>query len=108
MKRRPSRVRIAGREWLLKFLPSSKMDGNMGLAHFDTGMLAIQARMGAFSTRDTVLHETLHAILHTQGHAYGLEVEEHYVNSIATGLTGVLQDNPEFAQWLIHPIPPSP
>lgn len=60
--------------------------------------------MSAFDLKDTVLHEVLHAIRQSQGREYGGEVEEDYVRSLATGLTVVLRDNPEFAKWLIsHP-----
>jgi hypothetical protein len=46
----------------------------------------------------------MHAVLHMQGRESGGEVEEEYVRALATGLTGVFQDNPELAAWLIAPI----
>jgi len=48
---------------------------------------------------DTILHELLHAIYAT----FGLkdeDEEERIVSALATGLVGVLRDNPNFARWL--------
>ncbi len=50
---------------------------------------------------DTVLHEVLHAICYTMKIDLEPDVEEKVVATLATGLIGVLQDNPEFAKWLI-------
>lgn len=50
---------------------------------------------------DTSLHEVGHAICYTMRIPGDMETEEKYVSALATGLMGVLQDNPEFAQWLI-------
>ena len=49
---------------------------------------------------DTILHELLHAIYAT----FSLkddDEEERIVSALATGLVGVLRDNPDFARWLI-------
>lgn len=76
-----------------------------GLTHYTTGSIDCASGLGEFDTRDTLLHEVMHAILAQQGRTtFGNEEEELYVRALATGLMGVLQDNPDFAQWLIQPI----
>lgn len=50
---------------------------------------------------DTTLHEVFHAICYTMRVTEDMDIEEKYVAALATGLMGVLQDNPEFAKWLI-------
>jgi hypothetical protein len=102
----PKAVRIAGRDWSVRMLPRKKMKGDLGLTHLDRGLIDVATRQGLFDTRDTLLHEVFHAILRQQGRTTeGDETEELYVRALATGLMGVLQDNPEFAKWLSHPIP---
>jgi len=101
----PKALRIGGREWPVRYLPRSKMEGNLGLTHYDKGCIDVATGQPAFDTRDTLLHEAFHAILAQQGREnQGSEEEELYVRALATGLMGVLQDNPEFAQWLIQPL----
>lgn len=105
--RRPTRVRIAGREWRIRWRDQKKMvakDSAFGLTHFDCGAIDIATQMSAFDTKDTVLHELMHAILAQQGHtSYGNEAEEAFVRPLAAGLIGVFQDNPELARWLTEP-----
>jgi hypothetical protein len=97
---------MAGRDWSVRMLPRKKLGGSLGLTHFDRGAIDVATRQDPFDTRDTLLHETFHAILAQQGRVtHGSEEEEMYVRALATGLMGVLQDNPEFAKWLIQPIP---
>jgi hypothetical protein len=78
----------------------------VGLTHYGPAIMDIATGQPAFATRDTVLHELMHAILAQAGHSRGGdEVEEALVGPLATGLVGVLQDNPEFAHWLTEKLP---
>jgi hypothetical protein len=52
---------------------------------------------------DTVFHETLHGILGVMQTRLDPDIEEQAVSALATGIIGVLQDNPAFAKWLIAP-----
>lgn len=78
-----------------------------GLCRYEQAVIDCVTKQTPFNARDTLLHETFHAILAQQGRTtFGNEEEELYVRALATGLMGVLQDNPEFAEWLIEPIQP--
>lgn len=99
--RRPTSLRIGGREWRISYRKPSSLGDAHGLTHYDKGRLDIATGLTPFDTRDTVLHEAMHAILAQQGRTtFGNEEEELYVRALATGLLGVLQDNPAFAKWL--------
>ena len=98
----PSAVKVNGRVVSIKYLANKHMPDLAGQFHPDRCHIDINKAQDKQELQDTVLHETLHAILHTQGREYGGEVEELYVRAIATGLSGVLRDNPEFTLWLIQ------
>lgn len=97
----PRNLDINGRPWALKAQAAGRMRGAAGLCHYDKARIDYQTRMLPVERRDTVLHEVMHALLYTQGREYGGEVEETYVRALASGLIGVLDANPEFADWLI-------
>ena len=100
----PKAVRIAGRQWAIRRRRTSTLVDCVGLCHYDKGVIDVALSQTPFDTRDTTLHEVLHAILLNAGFQRSTDEEERYVLALATGLTGVLQDNPEFAKWLIQPI----
>lgn len=102
---RPRSLRIRGRDWPVRFRPQRELKGNLGLTHYDSGRLEVATRQSPFDSRDTLLHETLHAVLAGTNHGFPIETEEVFVGAIATGLLGVLHDNPELAQWLLS-LPP--
>lgn len=103
----PKSIRLGGKEWRVKRKRRVDSEGSCGECDYATSTLSVATGLSPFDLKDTLLHETIHAILaqHTQW-VRTVEEEEAYVLAIATGITGVLQDNPEFAKWLIAPIPP--
>ena len=102
----PKAIRINGRQWRVDMVPLDQMDSCYGLCHYSKGLIEVATCQDPFDTRDTLLHESMHAILAQQGRSpLATEEEELYVRALSTGLIGVLQDNPEFAKWLIQPIP---
>lgn len=106
---RPRRVRINGEEFAIRYRKFLAKEKAVGLCRYQESRLEIATGQTEFNTRDTVLHEIIHAILVKQGHTgscFEDETEERYVNAIASGVIGVLQDNPEFAQWLVEPLCP--
>ena len=104
-RNRLKRLRMGGRTWTLGYLPSASMDGAAGLCHLGAEHIDIDATQSAFDETDTVIHEVMHAILYCQGRPHGGKTEETYVRALATGLTTVLYDNPEFAKWLLTRTP---
>lgn len=100
---RPTSVRVLGRVY--NIVPCTDGD-NFGVCNNITGVISALVEQDEFSYRDTILHETMHAILHQQGQRSSYKLEESFVRPLATGLITVLQDNPELAKWLIRQIGP--
>jgi hypothetical protein len=104
----PDTIKVNGRLIKIKQRPQNKMPGAAGLFYANKSLIEVAVGQDPQELRDTVLHETFHAVLHTQGREYGGEEEELYVRAIATGLIGVLQDNPKLVQWLTYTETPTP
>ena len=102
MARLPTSVRVNGRAVQLRPRSARQMPDAYGLWYEDKNRIDYRTRLERTVQRDAILHEIFHSIRSLQGREYGGEVEEDYVRSLATGLIGVLDDNPELAQWLIQ------
>jgi hypothetical protein len=97
----PVSIKVNGRVVSIKYRATKHMPDVAGQFHPERSHIDINKGQDYQELQDTVLH----AILHTQGREYGGEVEELYVRAIATGLSGVLKDNPEFTLWLMQQPP---
>jgi len=97
----PTALRLGGLDWTIHQRTSRAMGGNLGLCHSDRQRIDILKTQTPDSAVDSLLHETFHAILHSQGREYGGDTEETYVRALATGLLQSLRDNPDFARWLL-------
>lgn len=93
-----SNVRVLGRNF--KIIPHKRED-LAGLCDRSGGTISVSTDQDAFSIKDTMLHEIMHAILHQQGYSHPYKLEESFVRPLATGIITVLQDNPQLAKWLI-------
>lgn len=96
MPPRPRLIRVAGRPYKVR---SGKLPDALGLCDPNTGTITLARHTDRFSEQDTVLHETMHAVLRQQGRPY-TEAEEEIVTALATGLLGVLHDNPRLTAYL--------
>ena len=106
MTSHPDTIKVNGRNITIKYSKAEKLPGACGVFFSQKSRIELSKDQEPQELRDTLLHEILHAILHTQGREYGGEIEEIYVRALATGLLGVFQDNPELHQWLIQAEPP--
>ena len=93
-----SKLRILGRMYQVV---CKHIDGVWGQCDHGKGVITYVPEQSEYSQRDTVLHEAMHAILTQQGYAHPYKLEESFVRPLATGIVALLQDNPEFAKWLI-------
>jgi hypothetical protein len=103
----PRSIRISGKEWAVKRVRTAgDLGGACGTCDYTASTISFASSLSPFDQKDTLLHEVFHALLAQQTTwDRPVEEEERYILSLATGLTGVLQDNPEFAQWLTTLIP---
>ena len=104
--RPPSKVRVAGMEFSIAGYPASEMGGNVGLCELGPQRISYARGQTPHQLRDTLVHEVMHAIRYSQGCLYEGPEEERWVRSLATGLVGVLADNPKFSRWLISGLTP--
>lgn len=94
----PKRVRVFGKVY--KVLMERPDGGSCGECDFDSTTIRVAPDLSPVVQADTFLHEVLHATLHEMQVGLSYKTEEKAVNAIATGLTGVLQDNPEVCKYL--------
>ncbi|MBY4728630.1 MULTISPECIES: hypothetical protein [Burkholderia] len=100
---RPQRVRVLGKRYDITYLPEEQLPDVYGLCHRGEQRIDIRESLPEREEVDTVLHEILHAILYGMGVQLSEAVEEKFVLATASGLISVLQDNPQFAKWLVKP-----
>lgn len=94
---RPTQVRVFGKEHVINYIPRGYGMDHMGLTDYNNGIINILEDQPEAEEADTVLHEVIHVIDLTMD----LDLTEHQVTALATGLFGTFQDNPEFAAWVI-------
>jgi hypothetical protein len=98
---RPGVVRVFGRNFYILY--SSLLEGGMtdlGLTHYDEGLVNIRNSQHPIEEKDTLLHEFIHVV----DQLMGCEMSERQVTLVAHGLIGIFQDNPEFAEFIIKKI----
>lgn len=99
----PSHLNIKGKPWKVRIVSRDKIGGALGECNYAESRLSVATKQSPFDTRDTLLHESLHAMLHGVQWEKTVEEEEKYVLDLATGLTSLLRDNPELVRWLVEP-----
>lgn len=101
-KRSSSSVNVLGRKYRVTRQPDA---ASSGFTDYNAGRINVSPGQDEFATRDTLLHEVMHAIRFQQGNNTGTEeeyeAEEPYVRSLATGLIAFFRANPDVATWLI-------
>lgn len=100
---RPSSVRILGRPYDIHYAPPSALSNTyMGLCDNSMLTITVEDMLPPMEEADTVFHETLHGICASMRLGLDRDTEERIVSALATGILGVLQDNPAYARWLIE------
>lgn len=96
--RRPTTVRLMGRTFLFNYVKGSVLSDDHDFGHIDYygQVINISDNLTPVEEADTVLHELIHAV----DLSMGLELSEHQVHHLATGLIALFQDNPEVALYL--------
>lgn len=89
----PKSVRIFGREYSIKVEP---LEDVVGLCYEAEQRISIAPDQTPIEEADTVLHETLHGL----DYVLGMGLTEEQVRGTASGLIGILKDNPKFLRYL--------
>ena len=91
-------IRILGRDYAIDMVsPTRFTQMELGMCDNKNQIIHLATDQTPIEAADTLLHEVIHAI----DFLVGLDLSEHQVRHLAATLLGVLQDNPEIAEWLI-------
>jgi hypothetical protein len=101
VNKRPERVKIISKRFTIHYVE----EGHEGLGGEDNkGMcdslnqdIFVEEGMKFDTQKETILHETLHAI----SDEMGLNLTEEQVDGGAKGILAVLMDNPSFAKFIL-------
>lgn len=94
----PSSVRLLGRQYTLKADDTLiESQGVYGLHYETRRLIEYDPGVSTIDLKDTVLHELIHGLdcLHK------LDLTEHQVTLLATGLTAMFADNPDLSKFLL-------
>lgn len=94
-------VRVLGRKYQVV---AKDIEGLFGRCDNASAIITVCPGQDAHGSRDTLLHEVLHAILHQQGYNNQYKEEERYVRPLATGLITVLRENPTLVKYLTEKV----
>jgi len=94
-------VKIGYRDFQLLFADKLETENMVGSCNATHGIIEIEDNRDCVEHTNTILHEILHAIFHTQGAGLSAKEEERIVNIVANGLTQVLRDNSDFIQSVL-------
>jgi hypothetical protein len=97
---RPEVVRVFGRNYYITYTGIENGMTNLGLTHFNEGLVNIREDQRPIEEKDTLLHEFIHVI----DHVLECELDERQVTILAHGLIGIFQDNPEFAKYVTEKV----
>ena len=75
---------------------STKKESVNGTWYMQKNLVEIEKGLNADVRRQTVLHETLHSV----EDKCGLDLKEHEIDSLATGLLYILRHNKHFVNYL--------
>lgn len=89
-------MRILGQSWQIIHTPGWLMMEDLGQCQALEQQILLRSGIKGQMAADTLLHEVIHAI----EAIYALDLKEEQVRLVATGLTQVFQDNPEFYGWI--------
>lgn len=96
----PSSIRILGRRFTVHLITEDPLDaGKLGTLQMNELRINLLDTHDLVGEADTLLHEVMHALCHLMRVTSG-DDEEDIVWRLATGLTAVLQDNPDFGAYI--------
>lgn len=98
--KRPSRLRVGYVDYKITPLDVEKNPGALGVHMPVSHEIRIAPGLNKKEEANTLLHETLHAVIEHSGIQMSDEAEEQLVLAIANGLCQVIQDNPTFLSYL--------
>lgn len=110
----PNTLKVGSLYYSLTLDSGNPMSERGPLGMTDNDELSVVARMTGNISQDvnTVIHEIMHCIFHSENvlnplereNTSNMEIEEKAVIGVTNGFLAVLYDNSEFRQWLVDSI----
>ena len=100
LEQRPEVVRVFGRNHYVLYCSVDSGMTDLGLCHFNEGLVNIREGQRPLEEKDTILHEFIHVI----DNVMECGLDERQVTILAHGLIGIFQDNPEFARYVTEKV----
>lgn len=98
----PAFIRIGYQDYTLKMQPYSlETTGEYGHTNRVNSVISVNQMGNQVEQVNTLIHECLHAIYHTQGIKTDVDTEELVVNSLANGLVQMIRDNPQLIEYIL-------
>lgn len=91
----PQEIKIIGKTYRVEPVP--EMDDDCGACYDSKQLIKISEDLAQELAQDTLLHEVIHAVdfqMHTN-------LKERQVSALASGLTAVFKENPEFVKYIL-------
>jgi|GEM_PF-3090180 len=89
--------RLFGKTWTVQWLP---IEGCAGKTYHSKLLIQVDPNYAPEYVQDTLLHELTHAV----DSEMELDMTEHQVRNIATGLLGIMKDNPALCTYIFGEI----
>jgi hypothetical protein len=96
----PSTVKIGYQDYQIKLIDPAAVDF-CGMTDKHEAVIYLTCKGNSIEQSNTLLHECLHGVVHSQGIQLEDKVEEMIVNSMSNGLTQLLRDNPGLVKFLL-------
>ena len=93
-------IRIIGKTFKLKLEDSLIHDNELqyGLCEVGKCLISVSNSQCQEQKKDTLIHECAHAI----ADAMGVDVPEHHILVLSTGIYAWMRENPELIQWIMQ------
>ena len=99
----PKKIKIGPYNYVVELFPDATTTDH-GACVYNHQTIFLSSNQHAERAGDTLLHEVLHAIWDVTGFDVMPDLhEESIVRGMATMLSAVLRDNPQFAKFILEP-----
>jgi hypothetical protein len=98
----PATVKVGPHVYRVLRKPKTAMPKHLGSCDCSSLQIWVRQRLKKSKAAEILLHETLHAILHSVCNGESKNEEEDFVEAASPVLLQVLQDNPQLVEYLIR------
>lgn len=94
-------LRIVGKRYKLQVVEKIDDEDSYGEHDYSKQTMKVREDQGFEAARDSLLHEAVHGV----DEQMDIDLKEHQVRKLATGMLALMRDNPWFVAWLMEDEP---